>query len=149
VRTVLLIVHIAAAGTWLGANFVQATGQRMMTSGGPQAMAAWYRFTGRLAGPLYIPAGVLLVITGVWMVLTIDAYTFSDTFVIIGLGVLVVGAVLGSVVFSPTSEAAARAVEAGDDSSLRSTTGKLAAFGLLDTLLILLAITVMVLRLGA
>lgn len=148
-RNVLLIVHIAAAGAWLGANIVQIAGQRMMAATPPEARAAWYRVTGGLAGPVYIPAGVLLVITGSWMVLTIDAYSFADAFVVIGLAVIVVGAILGNAVFSPRSEAAADALEAGDDSRLRDATGKLAIFGVLDTLLVLFAITVMVLRLGA
>lgn len=148
-RQVLLIVHIAAAGAWLGANFVQIAGQRMMATKPPDARAAWYRVTGALAGPLYIPAGVLLVVTGVWMVLSIGAYSFADAFVIIGLAVIVVGAVLGNVVFGPRSEAAAQAVETGDDSRLREATGKLTTFGVIDTLLVLFAITVMVLRLGA
>lgn len=148
-RNALLIVHIAAAGAWLGANIVQIAGQRMMAARPPEARAAWYRVTGDLAGPVYIPAGVLLVVTGSWMVLTIDAYSFADAFVIIGLAVVVVGAILGNSVFSPRSEAAADALEAGDNSRLRDATSKLAIFGLLDTLLVLFAITVMVLRLGA
>lgn len=91
-REVLLIVHIAAAGAWLGANIVQIAGQRMMAATPPEARAAWYRVTGGLAGPVYIPAGVLLVISGSWMVLTVDAYSFADAFVVIGLAVIVVGA---------------------------------------------------------
>lgn len=145
----MLILHIAAAGAWLGANLVQIAGQRMMATKPSDARAAWYRVTGSLAGPLYIPAGVLLVVTGAWMVLTIDAYSFADAFVVIGLAVIVVGAVLGNVVFSPRSEAAAQAVETGDDSRLRDATGKLATFGLIDSVLVLFAITVMVFRLGA
>lgn len=110
-RDVLLIIHMAAAGTWLGAHLVQAVGQRMMAGTGSETRAGWYRFTGNLVRPLYIPAVALLVITGVWMVLSIDAYSFADTFVIIRLTVVVVGTVLGFAVFEPTSQAAARAVE--------------------------------------
>lgn len=148
-RDVLLILHIAAAGTWLGADLVQAVGQRMMAGTGSETRAGWYRFTGNLVRPLYMPAVALLVITGVWMVLSIDAYSFADTFVIIGLAVVVVGTVLGFAIFEPTSQAAARAVESDDPASLRSANGKLATFGVIDTLLVLFAITVMVLRLGA
>lgn len=148
-RSFLLTVHIAAAGTWLGANVTQAVASRAMGAHGSQAVAGWYRFAGNLSRFVYIPAGVLLVITGTWMVLTIDAYSFGNAFVIIGLAVVIVGAILGSAVFDPTSKVAAQAAETNDASTFRAAAAKLATFGVLDTLLILLAITVMVLRLGA
>lgn len=142
-------MHIAAAGAWLGANFVQIAGQRMMAARGSEVLAGWYRFTGNLSRPIYIPAGVLIVVTGVSMVLITDSYSFSDTFVIIGFLVVVTGAVLGNVVFEPNSERAASAAESGDRPGLRAAATKLATFGSIDTALILLAITVMVLRLGS
>lgn len=148
-RDVLLILHIAGAGTWLGANLVQTMAPRLAASHGPVVTAGWYRVAGRLSKPLYIPAGVLIVLTGVWMILISEAYSFTSVFVLIGLAVVIIGAVLGSVVFEPTSEAAARAIESGDESTSRGAIGKLSGFGVLDTLLVLFAIVVMVLRLGA
>jgi hypothetical protein len=69
--------------------------------------------------------------------------------VTIGFGTILVGALLGILVFDRGSERAATAIESGDVSATRSATGRLAAFGILDTVLILFTITAMVLRLGA
>lgn len=148
-RDLLLVFHIAGAGAWLGANVVQAVAPRMFQAYGAEATAGWYRVAGRLSTRLYMPAAILILGTGVWLVLISDGYGFDSVFVTIGFTVIVIGALLGKLVFSPGSERAAEAVLAGDRAAQSATAGRLAAFGALDTLLILLAILVMVLRLGA
>ncbi|MGH8913929.1 MAG: hypothetical protein ACRDZM_05355, partial [Acidimicrobiia bacterium] len=94
-RDILLLLHIAAAGTWLGANLMQAVVPSMAAKQGPETVAGWYRVTGRLAGPIYIPAGIVLLATGIWLVLINDAYSFSSGFVTIGFAVIIIGALLG------------------------------------------------------
>lgn len=141
---ILLIVHIAAAGTWFGANVMQAVAPPMMAKQGVEAVAAWYRVGANLSKSLYMPAAILLVVTGVWMVLRIDAFGFGTRFVTIGFGMVVLGAILGIVVFTPGGEAAAQAVESGDQGRIKATTAKLTTWGTVDTLLILFTIGVMV-----
>jgi hypothetical protein len=96
-----------------------------------------------------MPAAILILATGIWMVLLAEEYGFGTLFVTIGFGTILVGALLGILVFDRGSERAATAIESGDVSATRSATGRLAAFGILDTVLILFTITAMVLRLGA
>jgi hypothetical protein len=96
-----------------------------------------------------MPAAILILATGIWMVLLVDAYGFGTLFVTIGFGMILVGALLGIFVFDPASERAADAIESGDQEAARSATGRVAAFGVLDTVLLLFTITAMVLRLGA
>jgi uncharacterized membrane protein len=148
-RDVLLILHIAGAGAWLGANIVQAMAPSLAAKQGPAAQAGWYRIAARLSSRLYMPAAILILITGVWMVLLSDAYGFGTLFVTIGLAMIIIGAILGILVFDRGSERAATAIETGDQAAIRSATGRLAGFGVLDTVLLLFTITVMVLRLGA
>jgi hypothetical protein len=83
------------------------------------------------------------------LVLLADAYGFGTLFVTIGFGMIVIGALLGIFVFDRGSERAASAIDAGDQVASRSAIGRLAAFGVLDTVLLLFTITAMVLRLGA
>ena len=146
-RDVLLILHIAGAGTWLGANVVQAVAPPALARAGSSALAGWYRTTSALAVRLYIPAAVLILITGILMVLQSDTYSFASIFVSIGFGMILVGALLGRFVFGPGGEQAAAAVEAGDEGSIRRAVSRLTTFGLIDTLLLLFTITAMVLRL--
>lgn len=141
---ILLIFHIAAAGTWFGANVIQAVAPPMMAKQGAEAVAGWYRVAANLSKNLYIPAAVLLLITGVWMVLRIDAFGFGTRFVTIGFAMIVVGAILGIVVLGPGAAAAAQAVESGDQGRIKATAAKLATWGTVDTLLVLLTIGAMV-----
>jgi Predicted integral membrane protein (DUF2269) len=148
-RDILLILHIAGAGAWLGANVVQAMAPSLAAKQGPAAQAGWFRIAAKLSSRLYMPAAILILITGIWMVLLDDAYGFGTLFVTIGFGMIIVGAILGILVFDRGSQQAATAIEAGDQAAIRSVTGRLAGFGVLDTLLLLFTITAMVLRLGA
>lgn len=145
---ILLVVHIAAAGTWLGANIMQAMVPSLAARQSPQAVAGWYRVTGRLSTRLYMPVSILLLITGIWMVLVSETLTFADVFVSIGFAMIVIGALLGKFIFEPGSERAAQAVESGDKSAIKAAAGRIAGFGTADTLLLLFTITAMVLRLG-
>ena len=147
-RDVLLVLHIAGAGTWLGANVVQAVVPPMAARRSAEVLAGWYRITSSLAKRLYVPAAILILITGVLMVLDSEAYGFGSLFVTIGFGMIVVGALLGQFVFGPGGDAAADAVESGDGVAIRSTVARLTRFGIIDTLLLLFTITAMVLRLS-
>jgi hypothetical protein len=146
-RNLLLFVHIAAVGAWLGANIVQAIVPGLIGQESAAA-SAWFRVTEKMSKALYIPAGVIVLITGVLLVLDSEVYGFGTLFVTIGFMAVIIGAVLGSVVFGPRSTAIADALESGDvvaANRLRLATGR---FGVLDTLIVLFTIFAMVAKLG-
>ncbi len=142
----LLIIHIAAAATWFGANIMQAVVPPLMAKQSVEAVAGWYRVGAGLSKKLYMPAALLILVTGIWMVLRIEAFGLGTRFVTVGFVVIIIGAILGIVVFTPGGEAAAEAVESGDQSRIKASSAKLAMWGTVDTLLILFAIGVMVIR---
>ncbi len=146
-REILLVLHIVGAGTWLGANIVQAVVPSIAARSGAAALAGWYRVTAELFRRLYVPAAILILITGVALVLESEAYGFGSIFVTIGFGMIIVGAVLGIVVFGPAGKAAAEAVESEDHSRIRAAVSRITTWGLIDTLLLLFTITAMVIRL--
>lgn len=147
-RDILLVIHISAAGAWLGANLIQAIvpGVVGLESSGA---ASWFRTTEKLSSRFYIPVGVTVLVTGILLVLNSDLYGFGSTFVTIGFVAVVIGAVLGSTVFGPKSVVAADAIDAGDMTLARKTRGTLSSFGILDTLVILFTMYAMVSKLGA
>lgn len=148
-RDILLVLHIAGAGTWLGANIVQAVAPSMAAKQGPAAAAGWFRIAAGLSTRLYMPAAIVLLATGIWLVLLEDVYGFGTTFVAIGFAMIVVGTLLGIFVFERSSVRAAEAIDAGDQAGATALRGRLAGFGIVDTVLLLFTITAMVLRLGA
>lgn len=145
---ILLVLHIAAVGTWLGANIMQALVPGLL---GPTSAAAsaWFRTTEKLSGRLYIPAGVTVLVTGILLVINSDLYGFGSVFVSIGFGAVVIGAVLGSTVFGPKSLVIANALDSGDTALAESTRATTGQFGVLDTLILLFTIYAMVSKLGA
>lgn len=145
---ILLVLHIAAAGAWLGANVMQAIVPGILGPVSPAA-SSWFRATEKLSGRFYIPVGVTVLVTGILMVLNSEAYGFGDVFVNIGFAAVVVGAVLGSTVFGPKALAIADAIDEGQGdraNEIRATVGR---FGLLDTLILLFTIYAMVSKLGS
>jgi len=148
-RDILLVLHIAGAGTWLGANIVHAVAPPLAARQGSAALAGWHRISTGLNSRLYIPASITILVTGILLVLQSNAYGFDSLFVGIGMGMIVVSSVLGIVVFGPGGERAAEAIDSGDDERARSETARLTGFGVLDTLLLLFTMIVMVLRWGA
>lgn len=145
-RDVMLVIHIAGAGTWLGANMIQAVVPGLAARQGAEVAAGWYRVAGQLSKRLYMPASILILITGIVMVLQDDSLSFGSLFVTFGFGMIVLGALLGIFIFAPGSEAVAVAVESGDQSRIKAATARIATFGTVDTLLLLFTMTVMVLR---
>lgn len=146
-REILLALHIVGAGTWLGANVVQAVVPSMASHRSREVLAGWYRITSRLASRVYVPAALLILVTGVLMVIEIDAYGFGTLFVTFGLAMIVVGALLGQFVFGPGGDAAAAAIESGDDELISAKVSRLTRYGVLDTVLLVFTIAAMVARL--
>jgi hypothetical protein len=143
---VMLVIHIAAAGTWLGTNILQAVVPGLAGGQGAEVAAGWYRVTAEFGKRVYMPASILILVTGVVLVLQDDSLSFGSLFVTIGFVMIVLGVLLGIFVFTPGSEKAAEAIESGDPSRIKAATSRIAVFGTIDTLLLLFTMTVMVLR---
>jgi len=143
-RQTLLILHIIGVATWLGGNMVLAFAGPRVSSAEATTRVWWAETQGAMARVLYNIAGILVLLTGVGLVLESDFFEFSDMFVSIGFLAVVVGAVLGMAVFGPGSRALASAIREGDAESERSITARLTAFGVLDTIVVVITIVAMV-----
>lgn len=147
-RNLLLVIHIATAGAWLGANVMQGMVPGMLGTTGPAA-AKWFRATETLAKRFYMPVGITVLVSGILLVLNSDAFSFGSLFVTIGFAAVIIGGVLGGTVFGPKSAAMAEALESGETEHATSIRATLARFGAFDTLVLLVAIYAMVAKLGA
>lgn len=145
-RNIILWVHIGAAGIWLGANFTQAIAAPVMRAKGATAEAAWWLTTVAMGRRLYTPAAIVALLTGVELVRS-GAFGYGDAFVLIGIAMVVVSALLGVLVFARQGRHVAAGLEAGDD--VQPLRARLVAFGRLDTALILFTMYAMVAKLGA
>ena len=149
--TLLKVVHILGAATWLGCNVAQAFLGGMVGNASAD-VRAWYSEAGeKMAKVVYNAAGIVILLTGIGMVSSKEHFgaEFSDPFVGIGFAAIIIGAALGITVFAPKNRALAAAVRSGstgEETKLRST---IMAFGILDTAIVVFTIGAMVYRLGA
>ena len=149
INETLLILHILAAAAWLGAGIYNGfLGPRFVALGGEGA-GAFVRVVSKAMTGYFMPAGILTLLTGVGLVLVNDAFGWADLFVSIGLAVVIITTIIGSVVMGPTSRAAVSALDEGDVATAGAAGQKLRNWGLVITLLLIVATVFMVLKTGA
>jgi hypothetical protein len=142
-RTLLLVVHIIGVGCWLGANVVQLLLSPRLARSSPEVASAWTRQIMWLAERYYVVVGVAIGITGVLLVLDGD-WSWSSGFIWVGIGVLVIGAVLGVAVFGPLARTRVEALDSGDRAAADAAQRRIVPFGIVDTALVVVAIAAMV-----
>ena len=147
-RDALLIVHILAAATWLGAGVTVGFLTPRLRRTGNESAGAFMAVYERMGLLVFNPAGILVLLTGVFLVID-GPWEFESAFVVIGVLVVIIGAVFGARVFTPLSRDAQAAHAAGDVARLDRIYSRFRTFGAIDVSLIVLAIVVMVLKVGA
>jgi uncharacterized membrane protein len=144
---VLLVVHILAAATWLGAGVAVGFLTPRLRVAGDESGVAFMSAYERMGRLVFNPAGILVLLSGVLLVVD-GPWRFEDAFVMVGVAVVFVGAVIGARIFSPLSRAAQAAHASHDIANLDRIYDRFRTFGVIDTSLIVLAVIVMVLKLG-
>ena len=147
---ILLFVHILGVAAWFGANLVRAFVRGPMSKADSATAATWHRATVSMGRVIHTPAAIAVFITGFGLVgLSEGAYGMTAPFVVVGIIVVVVGAVLAMSVLGPNGERIASAYEDGDSALAETVARRSALLGWVDTLLVAFATLVMVLRWGA
>lgn len=138
-RNILLALHIASVAAWLGCNFTQLFLTRSFVARGGDAAVAWFEATSRLARRYYNVAGVVLGVTGV-LLLRNAGYSWSAGFVVVGITVIAIGALLGIAFFAPDGSRLAATQFAGGKPNVT----RYLAMVAVDTTLVLTAVLAMV-----
>lgn len=148
-RDALLIIHILAAGAWIGASAtITFLNGRMRTAGhaAGSAFMAGYEKMGRL----YFPAAaVVVLLSGILLVIDSDFYEFEHAFVVIGIAVFLISAVLGAKAFNPVAERIRAAHDEGDEGALATGYSRFRRLGALDLSLLVITVYAMVTKLGS
>jgi uncharacterized membrane protein len=111
----LMFLHVLAAMVWVGGLVaLAALGLNVLRTGDRDAIA---RFVAsfRVVGPFVLmPAAVLVLVLGIWMVIDSAAWSFEQTWIWLALVLLAAAVLVGAVFLSRAALAAERAVSAGD-----------------------------------
>jgi len=144
-RTLLLALHITAVAAWLGANFVQIVLSPRIARSPAATAAEWARQTVWLGRRYYNVVGTLIGLTGVLLVLDGD-WAWSSGFIWVGVVVLVIGGLMGVLVFESLMTRRIVALDTGEAESAAGLLRRIMQFAVLDTVLVLIALVAMVHR---
>jgi putative copper export protein len=146
-RSFLLFLHIVGAAGWLGGGlFAFQTYTQVARMGPPAAGDALKELDKR--GTMYfgITSGLVLL-SGIALVLTSDAFGWTDGFVLIGLGAFILSGVIQSLVGKKANQGLNEAATTGNgiEPAVRSW-----QFGSVwDLVILLVVVWAMVTKLGA
>jgi uncharacterized membrane protein len=120
-----------------------------MTAGDPVTSTRWLEAVHRMSGPLYATASVLILLTGVYLVLSSDSFGFGTLFVGIGMAIVVIGGAMAGLVFTPQTKKAIALFSADKKAEGMALMNRIGVFGVIDSLLVAFAILAMVAKWGA
>ena len=97
----LHLLHVLAAMVWVGGGVtLSVMALHARSASDPRPMASFARLLPYIGIRVLMPSVVIVLITGVWMVLAGTEFTFSQTWVLLGLGLFAVAFLVGAVYMS-------------------------------------------------
>ena len=91
----LLFLHVAGVFAVMSGQTV-TTGIILAARGDPAGGRDLVQRLGRLSGLLFAAGGIAILVFGIWLVVHVDGYEFTEPWVLAGLGLWLVAAVAGS-----------------------------------------------------
>ncbi len=113
-RDFLLFMHIVGVAGWLGGAAYAAYTYSVLAPMDPAAAGPALQRLKKVEDRFFGPSSGLVLLSGIGLVLTSEAFGWGDDFVIIGLVAFVLTAILGATLGKRNSE---RLVEAGSTGS--------------------------------
>jgi hypothetical protein len=120
-----------------------------MAKAGGEAAIGWLRVLTDAAAKFFLPAAVVVLLSGILLVTVDDAYDWSAPFVGIGIAVAVIGIILAWFVLRPAAQRALVAASSGDFQTAAANGKRAGMVGQILGILLVLTEIAMVLRLGA
>ena len=100
----LLFFHVSMAVVWVGGGaMIQFFALRIMKATDPMRMAEFGRDVEWISTRVFIPASLLAVVSGVWLVIDSDFWGFGDDWIVIGLILFAITFLAGAGFFGPES----------------------------------------------
>ncbi len=136
----LLFLHVLGAIVWIGGGLtLSLVGWRARSSGDLSVAAEFSKTLRRVGLPLFTPALLVVLATGLVMALDGSGGRFSQPWILIGIALFLLAFLIGAVYMSRAGIAVERAVSgpAGDASAVTSLIGRwLVGYGVVLLLLV-------------
>jgi hypothetical protein len=122
-RDGLLFLHIVGVAGWLGGAAYAFYTYSALAPMEPAAAGPALQRLKKVEDRFFGPARGLVLLSGVGLVLTSEAFGWSDAFVLIGLGAFLISAIIGATVGKEAASAWSRRPARGPTSGRRSSRG--------------------------
>ena len=146
----LKLVHVLGAIAWVGTSIEQQlVGARAMSSNARGRLAHFVDEAEWVGVRIMTPAAILVVIAGVLMVIE-SGWNFSDTWILIGIGLFVLTSLNGMVFLTPQTKRLKLSIaERGeDDASVQALVKKVTLASRIDLLILIAIVADMVIKPG-
>jgi hypothetical protein len=146
-RDFLLFLHIIGAAGWIGGGLYGYFTYPAVARTGPPTAAPILRGFEKWGGAYFGVTSGLVLLSGIALVLTSDAFGWGDAFVLIGLGAFLISGIVQGAIGRKANERLTAAAESGSDipqavSSWRQTS-------VIDLVVLFVVVWAMVTKLGA
>lgn len=139
-------LHILAAAAWFGGGvFMNALMGRLLAKDQLDTVAGVSANTSFISRFFDISA-ITTLVAGVALVISVDAWEFSDPFVSIGFAGVIITLGLGHGAITPTSRKLTAALEAGNTDEAQALGQRMGMLSSIDMLVLLLVIIAMVVK---
>jgi uncharacterized membrane protein len=146
VEDLWLTIHILAAALWFGAGFFMNLLMARLSMKGEQQAVAGISTQTSFISRFFDTAAIVTLVAGVALVLTVDAWEFSDPFVSIGFAGVLITLGIGHGMITPTSKKLAAALAAGNAEEAQALGQRMGMLSTIDSLVLLLVIIAMVVK---
>ena len=146
-RDFLLVIHIVGAAGWLGGGLFGAFAYPTVARSGPPAAAGILAVFEKWGGAYFGVTSGLVLLSGIGMVISSEAFGWSDTFVLIGLGAFLVSGIVQSTIGGRANKRLAAAAESG--TGIEEAVSSWRRISLVDIAVLLVVVWAMVTKLGA
>jgi hypothetical protein len=142
----LLFLHILGAAAWIGGGIYGYFSYPALVRLGPPTAEGLLKGMEKWGAIYFGSASGLVVLSGIGLVLTSDAYDWSDTFVLIGLGAFIASGVIQSTIGKKANERVMEAAVTGAGIPEAIKTAQQA--GLWDFVVLFVTLWAMITKLG-
>lgn len=145
----LKTVHVLAAVIWVGGAFyLQALVPRVRATSSPDRLGALSQDIGWLGQRIFLPASLILVITGFWMVAELDLE--YEEWIIFGIVVWTLSFISGAFFLGPEGGRLGELIEReGMTDAAQSRLNRILVISRVELVLLILVVIAMVAKIGA
>jgi uncharacterized membrane protein len=142
-----LFVHVLMAIVWVGGNIqLQIIGARLAAANDPIQLAGFSKQAEWIGTKVLMPAAVLIVVAGVFMVL--DQWDFEQLWIIIGIAGFLYSFINGAAFLGPLSGKTAKLIEerGAEDAQVQTNIRRLFLYGRIELVILIVVVWAMTMK---